>query len=185
MTILDWFKESEPKLTIGDVQFEILVAISDTTERDPTKDRAEFKQSTARVVVWFVDNSRFSNYRPWHANRTKEEKLQEFNTALVLNDQIQTVIHTGLNAIGIKYGRVVRAEKEYQKHIIIVSFDIEIYKDLPEKKKQRKEVTLADPTDAAAAVKAAQAKINQAQADQTQSNKVLELIDSVLKKLWE
>ncbi len=185
MTVLDWFKESEPKLTIGDLAFEILIALSDTTERDPAKDKAEFKKSTARVVVWFVDNSRFHNHRLWHTNKTKEEKLQDFNTSLVLNDEIQTVLHSGLNAIGVKYGRVIRAEKEYQKHIIIVSFDLDIYKDLPEKKKEREEKTLVDPTDTAATETAQAAKTNQAQADQIQSNKYLEMIDSVLKRLWE
>jgi hypothetical protein len=136
-------------------------------------------------VVWFVDNCRFHNYRPWHTNTTKEEKLQDFNTNLVLNDEIQTVMHSGLNAIGVKYGKVIRAEKEYQKHIIIVSFDLEIYKDLPEKKKAREEKALADPTDAAATKAAALAKTNQAQADQLQSNKYLEMVDGFLKKLWE
>lgn len=185
MTVLDWFKDGEPKLTIGDFKFEILIALSDTTERDPAKDKAEFKKSTARAVVWFVDNCRFHNYKLWHTNKTKEEKLQDFNTALVLSDDIQTLMHTGLNAIGIKYGRVIRAEKEYQKHIIIVSFDIEIYKDLPEKKKERVEKTLAEPTETTATEKAAAAKTSQAQADQLQSNEFLKAIDGLLKRLWE
>lgn len=185
MTVLNWFKESEPKLTIGDLAFEIVVAVSDTTERDPEKDKAEFKKSTARVIVWFVDNSRFHNYRPWHTDKAKEEKLQDFNTNLVLNDDIQTVMHPGLNAIGVKFGRVIRAEKEYQKHIIIVSFDLEIYKDLPEKKKEREEKTLADPTEATTTEKAAAAKASQAQADQLESNEFLKSIDGLLKKLWE
>lgn len=185
MTILNLFDESGPKLIIGDFEFEIVVAVSDVTERDPAKDKAEFKKSTAKVVVWFVDNCRFHNYRIWNTNKTKEEKLQDFNTTLVLNDDIQTVTHAGLNATGIKFGRVMRAEKEYQKHIIIVSFDLEIYKDLPEKKKERKEKTLADPSEASATEKAAAAKVSQAQADQLQSNEFLKTIDTLLKKLWE
>ncbi len=185
MSILDHFNTDTPKLTIGDIKFEILVAISNVIERDAFKDEAKFKKGTARAVVWFVDDTRFHNHGFRQKSRSKEDKLKDFTNKLLLLNEIQSLTHTGLNAIGIVYCKVVRAEPEYKKHIITVSFDMGLYKTTQDKHETRSEQNIADATDSSQTAAAIAKKTNQAQADQIAGNSFFDAINKLLKPLYD
>ncbi|MBU2514512.1 hypothetical protein KJ966_24570 [bacterium] len=171
-------------LEIGDFKFEKVLPISAIIELDQQKDEAEFKRDIVKIIVWFVDDRQFGNWQVWHTNKLKEEKFQEF-LQLVRKNEIQTVTHVGLNAMGFNFGKIRRVEPQFSKSRITVAFDLEQYNSLEDKKKKREPVVLADASNTDDVIKAAEAKLNQAQQDQEKSNGILDTINNLLKKLYE
>ena len=161
---------------------DIVVAMSSSYTRDQAKDQAKMKPPTAKVVAWFVDSERFHNFKIWSKNTTKEDKLKEFTGKLIKKNEYHTITHKGLQEAGMTQGKVVRAEYEFQKHIIIVSFDLEMIKTMPENQETRDGTKIKEPTDTDATAEATTAKKSQAQAEIEAGNKIFETLNSWLKK---
>ena len=192
MSFLPW-SNAEKSLKIGQIEFEKVVAMSDITEMDTQKDKAYPKPQTVQVVVWFLDNWQFGNYYKFISqDKTKEEKLKEFMTKLVLpteeslgKSRVHMVTHDGLNAAGFKYGQILRVEKEFKKGRIIVSFDLEEWYSLATKMLDRNPPKLASPVDPETIEAAIATKKNQAAAEQEEGNAILAWMNDKLKPLWE
>ncbi|MCP4691989.1 MAG: hypothetical protein GY859_28345 [Desulfobacterales bacterium] len=181
--ILDHFGYGEPKrLKIGDLEFEKVVSMRETGHREKKGSGDVWVCDGVRVVAWLYDNSQARDAQVWDDDKTKIEKLAEFNE-LSQADTIHEILHSALNAIDFRFGKFLSRDIEVQPGLIIVSMMLQQYASKQEKQAERSPPALATPgTDAA---DAATAKDSQGETEKKASNEFLRKIDDGLGTLFD
>lgn len=140
MGLLDIFAGGKP-MTIGDLEFPKITGLSgaDHLEENETKNVSD----NIKMTAWLYSESQRNDFHNWESEIDFTEKLKEFEQ-LYHSKEIHDIVHAGLNALGIRFVKLVRKSWEFQEDVVVVSMDLKPYNTKEEKELKRNPPALKD-----------------------------------------